>query len=1150
MVDPKLKKLEDVLNLIDQDFVKTDDFVKIFQEIERAIATIRSGADAKCEEVAEELQEKYDQLEAGFKERLGRTNADVGNKATKDDVTSLKTAIRGLRDDVSEAIESVRTSIPAIPDELTGEEIKEKILKFANWIPVEAIKGGADLVTKSRFEDAIIEIGGKLTLLQKRDSKGYGALGGGSEGTGSLFLSRLRDVDLAGLTKNADGKYVLGSGSGSGGVQSVVAGANITVDNTDPANPIVSATGGGSEPGGNTNNVQLNDGAGGFTGSNNLTYDDLIGLISVPGFTASDGLGNYAQAGQIYDDGLGNSFLSLGGNGTVAAYLNLSTGGGLYLGDDQIVNLDLTGLTADRNVAFQDKDGTIAYLDDITGAYTFDDTDTVNLTDTAGVITADVNTQMSITSDASGVMLVGDEATPGNSEYYGTNGSGTKGYFPFPAGGAVAFADLTGDPYDNTALETALDAKLDANTPITGATKTKITYDADGLVTAGADATTADIADSTNRRYVTDAQLVVVGNTSGTNTGDQTSIVGITGTKSQFDTAVTDGNFLYVGDVTQYTDEMAQDAVGAMTVDGTLVYVDATPSYKRAPITGDISIPDGSNTAAISAGVIINADINASAAIDATKIADGSVTSTEFQYINTLSSNAQTQLDNKQPLDSDLTTIAGLAATTDNFMQAKGSAWASRTVAQVKTDLGLTGTNSGDVTVTDSSTIDFTLTGQDITAIVKTGSIGPTELAATAVTPGAYTSADITVDADGRITAASNGSGGTSQWDNVTGGINYAGGKVGIGQTTPRTTFDVLEATINTPFILQKTGDTGISMSSYYPSINLNMWNDGTQWRSLGAGYVGSWGIDHTTGLIVFGVSGSTTTANQALGSTPTNNFLALTKDQRVGVGTMAPSTVFHVIGTTEQIRTGYDTSNYFSTTVSSAGAVTFNAVGASSSFIFSDAVSGPVNAYASGWNGSAKFTTEDAVYDKIETLQPLDSDLTAIAALSSNGIIARTGTGTMSVRTVTGTTNKITVTNGDGVSGNPTLTVGSDIVQLTDTQTLTNKTLTRRVTTTNAPGATPTINTDNSDIVEFTGLATAITSMTTNLSGTPVNGQFLQISFVDNGTARAITWGTSFANGGLINLPTTTTISVVLRVLLQYQTIATVNKWVCVAIS
>jgi hypothetical protein len=59
------------------------------------------------------------------------------------------------------------------------------------------------------------------------------------------------------------------------------------------------------------------------------------------------------------------------------------------------------------------------------------------------------------------------------------------------------------------------------NANITAATKTKITYDVKGLVTAGADATTADIADSTNKRYVTDADLVDIGNLSGTNTGDQ-----------------------------------------------------------------------------------------------------------------------------------------------------------------------------------------------------------------------------------------------------------------------------------------------------------------------------------------------------------------------------------------------------------------------------------------------------------------------------------------------------------------------------------------------------------------------------------------------------------------------------------------------------
>jgi hypothetical protein len=72
-----------------------------------------------------------------------------------------------------------------------------------------------------------------------------------------------------------------------------------------------------------------------------------------------------------------------------------------------------------------------------------------------------------------------------------------------------------------SAIQTQINNKADGNTAITAATKTKITYDSKGLVTSGADATTADIADSLNKRYVTDANLTVIGNTSGTNTGDQ-----------------------------------------------------------------------------------------------------------------------------------------------------------------------------------------------------------------------------------------------------------------------------------------------------------------------------------------------------------------------------------------------------------------------------------------------------------------------------------------------------------------------------------------------------------------------------------------------------------------------------------------------------
>jgi hypothetical protein len=100
------------------------------------------------------------------------------------------------------------------------------------------------------------------------------------------------------------------------------------------------------------------------------------------------------------------------------------------------------------------------------------------------------------------------------------NGTSVLGSGNIPISSAVAWGGVTGTLSNQTDLQTALDGKVDENTAITGATKTKVTYDQKGLVTAGADATTADIADSTNRRYVTDAQLVVVGNTSGTNTGD------------------------------------------------------------------------------------------------------------------------------------------------------------------------------------------------------------------------------------------------------------------------------------------------------------------------------------------------------------------------------------------------------------------------------------------------------------------------------------------------------------------------------------------------------------------------------------------------------------------------------------------------------
>jgi hypothetical protein len=59
---------------------------------------------------------------------------------------------------------------------------------------------------------------------------------------------------------------------------------------------------------------------------------------------------------------------------------------------------------------------------------------------------------------------------------------------------------------------------------------------------------TGTLSSQTDLQTVLNGKASGTGTANGTNTGDQTSIVGITGTKAEFDTAVTDGNFVFVGD--------------------------------------------------------------------------------------------------------------------------------------------------------------------------------------------------------------------------------------------------------------------------------------------------------------------------------------------------------------------------------------------------------------------------------------------------------------------------------------------------------------------------------------------------------------------------------------------------------------------------
>jgi hypothetical protein len=63
------------------------------------------------------------------------------------------------------------------------------------------------------------------------------------------------------------------------------------------------------------------------------------------------------------------------------------------------------------------------------------------------------------------------------------------------------------------------------------------------------------------------------------------------------------------------------------------------------------------------------------------------------------------------------------------------------------------------------------------------------------------------------------------------------------------------------------------------------------------------------------------------------------------------------------------------------------------------------------------------SVQTQLNNKQPLDATLTSLAAYNTNGILVQTAADTFAGRTITGSAS-VSVTNGDGVAGNPTLAV------------------------------------------------------------------------------------------------------------------------------
>lgn len=155
----------------------------------------------------------------------------------------------------------------------------------------------------------------------------------------------------------------------------------------------------------------------------------------------------------------------------------------------------------------------------------------------------------------------------------------------------------------------------------------------------------------------------------------------------------------YIGELSAVSSLGAGDKIPLLESGG-MVYVEGDDlGGGITALTGDVT---ASGTGSVATTIANLAVTNAKVAtgIDAAKLADGSVSNTEFQYLGGVTSDIQTQLNAKQALDADLTTIAGLTPSNDDFLQRKAGAWANRTIAQVKTDLAVESIATATQTIT------------------------------------------------------------------------------------------------------------------------------------------------------------------------------------------------------------------------------------------------------------------------------------------------------------------------------------------------------------------------------------------------------------------------------------------------------------------